>query len=55
MLYGTTTLQTYVYYMHYSEDVSAMKFLVAAIWTLDTLHVVFSEHLVHISKCMANS
>ncbi|KAI6112259.1 hypothetical protein EDD16DRAFT_1521533 [Pisolithus croceorrhizus] len=33
MLYGITTLQTYLYYMHYSEDSSPMKLLVAAIWT----------------------
>lgn len=32
MLYGVTTLQTYVYYMHYSEDASAVKFLVGAVW-----------------------
>ncbi|KAI6006975.1 hypothetical protein EDD15DRAFT_2190625 [Pisolithus albus] len=41
MLYGVTTLQgrfrrnvqTYVYYMHYSEDASAVKFLVGAVWS----------------------
>ncbi|KAI6006971.1 hypothetical protein EDD15DRAFT_2190621 [Pisolithus albus] len=42
MLYGVTTLQgrfrrnvqTYVYYVHYSEDASAVKFLVGAVWSL---------------------
>ncbi|KAI6158510.1 hypothetical protein EDD17DRAFT_1621738 [Pisolithus thermaeus] len=47
MLYGITTLQgrfiqnTYVYYMHYSEDTSVIKLTVAAIWLFDTLHVSF--------------
>ncbi|KAI6006719.1 hypothetical protein F5J12DRAFT_782951 [Pisolithus orientalis] len=47
MLYGITNLQgrlkrnTYIYYMHY-DDASTMKFLVAAIWVLDTLHFSFS-------------
>ncbi|KAI6139600.1 hypothetical protein EDD17DRAFT_1902851 [Pisolithus thermaeus] len=31
MLYGLTTLQTYVYYMHYSGDASTVKFLVGAV------------------------
>ncbi|KAI6158156.1 hypothetical protein BKA82DRAFT_4067590 [Pisolithus tinctorius] len=44
MLYGMTTLQTYAYCMHYSEDASAIKFLVAAIRILDTLHVLFMCH-----------
>lgn len=38
-LYGITILQTYVYFMHCSEDASIMKFLVAATWILDTLHM----------------
>ncbi|KAI6158133.1 hypothetical protein BKA82DRAFT_4067276 [Pisolithus tinctorius] len=47
MLYGITTLQTYVYFMYYSEDASTVKFLVAAIWALDTLHVSFMCHLLY--------
>ncbi|KIK28347.1 hypothetical protein PISMIDRAFT_7794 [Pisolithus microcarpus 441] len=34
-------IQTYIYYMHYSNDTSIVKFLVAAICFLDTLHVAF--------------
>ncbi|KAI6106588.1 hypothetical protein EV401DRAFT_2077879 [Pisolithus croceorrhizus] len=33
--------ETYVYYMHYSEDTSVIKLMVAAIWLFDTLHVSF--------------
>ncbi|KAI6102920.1 hypothetical protein F5141DRAFT_1133767, partial [Pisolithus sp. B1] len=47
MLYGITTLQTYVYYMHYSEDASITKSIVAAIWIFDTLHVSFMCHMLY--------
>ncbi|KIK28352.1 hypothetical protein PISMIDRAFT_674086 [Pisolithus microcarpus 441] len=47
MLYGITLLQTYVYYMHYSEDASTVKFLVAATCILDTLHVSFMCHILY--------
>ncbi|KAI6125958.1 hypothetical protein EV401DRAFT_1041100 [Pisolithus croceorrhizus] len=47
MLYGITTLQTYLYYMHYSEDSSPMKLLVAAIWILDSLHVSFMCYMLY--------
>ncbi|KAI6001526.1 hypothetical protein F5J12DRAFT_784066 [Pisolithus orientalis] len=40
--------RTYVYYMHYSEDSSCIKFVVAAVWILDTLHISFR-------KCVVNS
>ncbi|KAI6134839.1 hypothetical protein EV401DRAFT_1905368 [Pisolithus croceorrhizus] len=47
LLYGITTLQTYVYYMDYSEDGLPTKFMVAAVWVLDTLHVSFMCHMVY--------
>ncbi|KAI6106786.1 hypothetical protein EV401DRAFT_1892410 [Pisolithus croceorrhizus] len=40
----------YVYYMHYSEDTFTIKMPVAAIWTLDTLHVSFDHQLRHSDK-----
>ncbi|KAI6154485.1 hypothetical protein EDD17DRAFT_1071964 [Pisolithus thermaeus] len=40
-------MQTYVYYMHYSEDTFAIKLLVAAIWIVDTLHVSFVCHVLY--------
>ncbi|KAI6104365.1 hypothetical protein F5141DRAFT_187409 [Pisolithus sp. B1] len=46
MLYGITIL-AYVYYMHYSEDTFTIKLLVAAIWTLNTLHVSFMCHVLY--------
>lgn len=47
MLYGITTLQTYVYYMHHSEDSSTTRFIVAATWVLDTLQVSFMCHAMY--------
>ncbi|KAI6158207.1 hypothetical protein BKA82DRAFT_996667 [Pisolithus tinctorius] len=46
-LYGITTLQTYVYFMHYAEDASTKKFLVAVVWVLDTLHVSLTCHILY--------
>ncbi|KAI6132584.1 hypothetical protein EDD16DRAFT_1722698 [Pisolithus croceorrhizus] len=40
-------VKTYLYLMHYSEDASTMKFLVFAIWILDTLHVSFICHVLY--------
>lgn len=45
MLYGITTLQAYMYYMRNFEDTSTMKFMVATVWVLDTLHVSFVCHM----------
>ncbi|KAI6139609.1 hypothetical protein EDD17DRAFT_1671345 [Pisolithus thermaeus] len=42
-----TTLQTYVYYMHFSGDTSTIKFFVGATWILDTVHVVFMCHMLY--------
>ncbi|KAI6021747.1 hypothetical protein BKA83DRAFT_4286931 [Pisolithus microcarpus] len=47
MLYGIATLQTYVYYMHYSEDTSAIRFLVSGVWILSTLHFSFMCHFLY--------
>ncbi|KAI6158148.1 hypothetical protein BKA82DRAFT_283364 [Pisolithus tinctorius] len=47
MLYGITTLQTYVYYMHDTADSSIIKFIVAAICVLDSLHVAFMCHILY--------
>ncbi|KAI6104356.1 hypothetical protein F5141DRAFT_186349 [Pisolithus sp. B1] len=47
MIYGITTLQTYVYYMHYTEDALILKLLVAAVWVLDTVHISFMMHALY--------
>ncbi|KAI6132276.1 hypothetical protein EV401DRAFT_2193451 [Pisolithus croceorrhizus] len=47
MIYGITTLQTYMYYVHYPEDALTLKLLVAALWVLDTVHVSFMIHVFY--------
>ncbi|KAI6104360.1 hypothetical protein F5141DRAFT_1129411 [Pisolithus sp. B1] len=36
-----------MYYMLDSEDALTLKFLVAAIWIFDTLHVLFMCHILY--------
>ncbi|KAI6021870.1 hypothetical protein BKA83DRAFT_4289004 [Pisolithus microcarpus] len=38
---------TYMYFMHYAEDASTTKFLVIAIWILDTLHISLICHALY--------
>ncbi|KAI6122024.1 hypothetical protein F5141DRAFT_1094271 [Pisolithus sp. B1] len=47
VLYGIATLQTYAYYMHYSEDTLTVKFLVTGVWVLDTLRLSFVCHVLY--------
>ncbi|TFK40317.1 hypothetical protein BDQ12DRAFT_680734 [Crucibulum laeve] len=46
-VYGITTLQMYFYYMYFPRDEWVVKLLVALIWILDTLHVIFMGHALH--------
>ncbi|KAL0571925.1 hypothetical protein V5O48_010036 [Marasmius crinis-equi] len=39
ILYGVTSVQSYLYYVNYPKDVKGLKFLVGVIWVLDTVHV----------------
>ncbi|KAL4073584.1 hypothetical protein J3A83DRAFT_4370859 [Scleroderma citrinum] len=47
VLYGITTLQTYLYFMNYPNDSVATKLFVMAIWILDTLHVSLMCHALY--------
>ncbi|KIK40061.1 hypothetical protein CY34DRAFT_13979 [Suillus luteus UH-Slu-Lm8-n1] len=47
ILYGITTLQTYLYYVYYPKDTNGLKVLVAFIWVLDTLHVSLMCHALY--------
>lgn len=47
ILYGITTLQTYMYYMHDTEDAVIIKLLVAVVWIFDTLHASFTCHILY--------
>ncbi|KAF8448817.1 hypothetical protein L210DRAFT_2628303 [Boletus edulis BED1] len=37
-LYGITCMQTFFYYVHYENDLLRMKFFVATVWVLNTVH-----------------
>ncbi|EGO03142.1 hypothetical protein SERLA73DRAFT_176663 [Serpula lacrymans var. lacrymans S7.3] len=47
ILYGITTLQTYLYFIHYPKDSPYTKALVAVIWVLDTTHITFMCHCMY--------
>ncbi|KAI6100097.1 hypothetical protein EV401DRAFT_2032073 [Pisolithus croceorrhizus] len=47
ILYGIATLQTYVYYMNYSDDALVIRVLVTAVWILSTLHFSFMCHFLY--------
>ncbi|CAA7261369.1 unnamed protein product [Cyclocybe aegerita] len=41
VLYGVTLLQTFFYFKQYGDDSKRIKFMVAFLWFLDTLHLLF--------------
>ncbi|OBZ66576.1 hypothetical protein A0H81_13376 [Grifola frondosa] len=41
VLYGVTTLQTYMYFQMYPEDPSPLKTMVTVVWIMETIHTVF--------------
>ncbi|KAJ7578364.1 hypothetical protein C8J56DRAFT_1056082 [Mycena floridula] len=47
MLFGITSLQTYLYYHHFSRDYWVHKVSVGVLWSLDALHLVFALHTVY--------
>lgn len=47
MLYGITTLQTFLYYQKYRNDTAFLKLFVAAVWVLETIHTVFCVQVVY--------
>lgn len=47
MMYGITSLQTYLYYVYYPNDPASMKWLVAFVWVLETLQTAFVTHAIY--------
>ncbi|KAF6757885.1 hypothetical protein DFP72DRAFT_889284 [Ephemerocybe angulata] len=47
ILYGVTCCLAFNYYRRYPNDRAWFKYMVAALWLLDTLHVAFSIHYVY--------
>lgn len=44
ILFGLTSLQSYLYYTNYPRDRLSFKILVGALWALDALQVAFISH-----------
>ncbi|KAI0643624.1 hypothetical protein C8Q79DRAFT_144905 [Trametes meyenii] len=47
VLYGITTLQSFIYFQKYHNDAPSLKFMVAAIWILETVHTAFCMQVVY--------
>ncbi|OCH96041.1 hypothetical protein OBBRIDRAFT_359042 [Obba rivulosa] len=48
LLYGVTSLQTWIYFRRYPQDPLVLRSLVLFLWTIDCLHVVLVTHGVYI-------
>ncbi|KAI0364755.1 hypothetical protein BV20DRAFT_974050 [Pilatotrama ljubarskyi] len=47
VLYGITTLQSFMYFQKYPGDARTLKLLVAAVWILETVHTAFCMHFLY--------
>ncbi|PCH34603.1 hypothetical protein WOLCODRAFT_139462 [Wolfiporia cocos MD-104 SS10] len=47
ILYGITSLQTFIYYKQHYKDPLILRFLVGVLWILDGIHVAFITHAMY--------
>ncbi|KAJ8481374.1 hypothetical protein ONZ51_g6029 [Trametes cubensis] len=47
ILYGITTLQTFIYFQKYPGDRFSLKALVATVWILETVHTAFCMEFIY--------
>ncbi|RPD54871.1 hypothetical protein L226DRAFT_539322 [Lentinus tigrinus ALCF2SS1-7] len=47
ILYGMTTLQTFIYSQKYTKDGTSLKFLVYTVWVLETFHTAFCIKFIY--------
>ncbi|PIL36485.1 hypothetical protein GSI_00174 [Ganoderma sinense ZZ0214-1] len=47
ILYGITTLQTFIYFQKFPDDGRFLKYYVAAVWVLESLHTGFCVEFVY--------
>ncbi|KAI0749917.1 hypothetical protein C8Q80DRAFT_1102387 [Daedaleopsis nitida] len=47
ILYGITTLQTFIYYQKYPGDRTILKALVGTVWVLETTHTAFCMQFIY--------
>ncbi|KAJ3559620.1 hypothetical protein NM688_g225 [Phlebia brevispora] len=48
ILYGVTTLQTYIYSQKYQGDTRFLKLTVATVWVLETFHIAFCIMFIYV-------
>ncbi|KAI0757615.1 hypothetical protein C8Q80DRAFT_1265506 [Daedaleopsis nitida] len=47
ILYGMTTLQSFIYYQNYTNDPPSLRYLVLVVWILETVHTAFCMQFVY--------
>ncbi|KAK0240968.1 hypothetical protein EDD85DRAFT_992277 [Armillaria nabsnona] len=47
ILYGTSNLQTAIYFKEYPKDWWFYRLSIAVLWVLDTLHIAFTTHSIY--------
>ncbi|KAJ8516328.1 hypothetical protein ONZ45_g6352 [Pleurotus djamor] len=47
VLYGVSSVQTWIYFHHYEKDMWYIKYLVAGVWLFDTIHQALITHTVY--------
>ncbi|KAI0654681.1 hypothetical protein C8Q70DRAFT_514348 [Cubamyces menziesii] len=47
ILYGITTLQSFMYFQKYPNDALSLKLLVGAVWALETVHTAFCMQFLY--------
>ncbi|KIK53423.1 hypothetical protein GYMLUDRAFT_49314 [Collybiopsis luxurians FD-317 M1] len=47
MLYGLTTLQTYLYFTNYPKDDLSVKTLVSVVWIIDSFHIALVTYCIY--------
>ncbi|KAJ7082892.1 hypothetical protein B0H15DRAFT_433608 [Mycena belliarum] len=47
VLFGFTTLQTYIYFTRFADDRRALKYLVAVVWALELGHAICVGHALY--------
>ncbi|KLO13128.1 hypothetical protein SCHPADRAFT_378521 [Schizopora paradoxa] len=48
VLYGVTLMQSLTYFQSFPEDRKAIKYMVAALVMLDTIHMIFATHSIYV-------
>ncbi|KAJ8520736.1 hypothetical protein ONZ45_g2452 [Pleurotus djamor] len=47
ILYGVTSVQTFIYFKGSAQDLRSLKVIVLILWLLDSLHIILVTHTVY--------